>query len=87
MSNQDKISIFSELPTDIINIINSFSYGPYELKTFNQKRKVNEEILCGKIWLNILNDKVYEKIPELFEYNNDIWFDYLNGLRIPKLVN
>lgn len=78
--------IFGKLPSEIVNKIMSLYYGPINLDIYLKKKKLNESIKSTEIYLNIATcDSQYDMVPELFEYEGDIWFDYLHVNRIPKL--
>ena len=82
-----KKHIFRKLPMDMVDIILSYYYGPTDINTANLKNKINNFIVNSSddIILNIVNS--YSKTPELLEYNNDIWYDYSIGSRLPKLIS
>ena len=79
-----------KLPNDIINIINNFNYGPYDLITGKKKKDLNVEFLKADIWLNIIDS--YKNTPELYflDQNNEnidnFLYDYIFAKRIPKLI-
>ena len=82
-------NIFSKLPIDTVDIILKYYYGPMDLEVSKFKRELNNFIVNSndKIILNIsYSDSDYEKTPELYQFNNDIWFDYSIGTRLPKLI-
>ena len=91
MSNLLEILPYN-LSNDIINIINSFNYGPLDITTANNKKNLNIEFTNSDIWLNIID--FYTKSPEL-EINHfsslnegvNLWFDYEYAQRIPKLID
>tara|TARA_E500000178_G_C16821684_1_gene661790 strand:- start:524 stop:772 length:249 start_codon:yes stop_codon:yes gene_type:complete len=77
----------SYLPKELIDKINFYSYGPYNVETYNLKKEVNRIIKSfneEKIWLTIMDEN--DIVSKELEYNNDEWlFDYTIAQRIPKL--
>ena len=79
--------IFKKLPIELVNKILNMSYGPISYEIYVLKKNINNIITnhSNDIILNLSEDN-YIKTPELYQYNNDIWYDYSIGIRIPKLI-
>ena len=78
--------IFSKLPLEIVDIIMSLYYGPLDIDIYQKKKELNTSIKSTDIYLNLANDdSQYDKVPELFEHQGDIWYDYIHVHRLPKL--
>ena len=80
--------IFSKLPIELVNKILNMSYGPPSSKIYYLKKNINNIITnhSNDIILN-LSENNYVKTPELYQHNNDIWYDYSVGIRLPKLTS
>ena len=77
------------LPKELIQKIHFYSIGPYNVKTYNLKKKVNQIIESfndEKIWLTVMDEN--DIVSKELEYYNDEWlFDFTIAQRIPKLLD